>query len=273
MDTLKKGSKGQFVLLMQEMLAKLGYTVGTDGSFGPGTEKAVIQFQKDNNLKQDGMVGSKSWIILTELFNKKKSNVTEIKSTFLGETDFIEFSKKYDLEPAAVKSVHEVEASGRGFKDGKIKILFEGHVFWRQLVKNGIDPKKIMTGNENILYPKYFSPNKYYKEEQHARLDKAIAIHEESAYCAASYGLFQIMGEHYNSLGFKSAKAFVDYLSASEANQLDAFGIFLVKNNLLHLLRGKKWAQFARGYNGKSYATNKYDIKLEAAYNRYKKIG
>ena len=92
MDTLKKGSKGEFVLLMQEMLSKLGYTIGTDGSFGPGTESVVIQFQKDNNLKQDGLVGTKTWIILSELFNKKKTNVTEIKSTFLSESDFTDFS-------------------------------------------------------------------------------------------------------------------------------------------------------------------------------------
>ena len=49
---LKKGSKGEFVQLMREMLKKLGYEVSTDGIFGSGTEKIVIQFQKDNNLKQ-----------------------------------------------------------------------------------------------------------------------------------------------------------------------------------------------------------------------------
>ncbi len=67
---LKKGSKGEFVQLMQEMLKKLGFTISTDGIFGSGTEKIVIEFQKQNNLKQDGIVGSKTWILLQELSSK-----------------------------------------------------------------------------------------------------------------------------------------------------------------------------------------------------------
>ncbi|MBL7764825.1 MAG: N-acetylmuramidase family protein [Chitinophagaceae bacterium] len=269
---LKKGSKGEFVLLMQEMLKRLGYNIGTDGSFGPATEKIVLQFQKDNNLKQDGMVGSKSWVILTELFNKKKGNVAVISSTFMGESDFNAFAQKYNLEPAMIKAVHEVESNGRGFTNGKIKILFEGHIFWKQLKERGIDPAGLTRGNENILYKNYFSPNKYYKEDQHSRLDKAKAIHEEAALCSASYGLFQIMGNNYKDLGYPTAKAMVDYMSQSEANQLDVFGKFIVKNNLINALRSKKWAQFAKGYNGPSYKSNRYDTKMEAAYKKYSKM-
>jgi hypothetical protein len=32
-------------------------------------------------------------------------------------------------------------------------------------------------------------------------------------------------------------------------------------------LKAKDWAKFAKLYNGPNYAINKYDIKLEAAYN------
>ncbi len=54
----KKGSKGIEVEKIQNLLTKKGYSLGKiDGDFGPKTEAAVILFQKDNDLKQDGIVG------------------------------------------------------------------------------------------------------------------------------------------------------------------------------------------------------------------------
>ena len=53
---LKVGSKGDDVKKLQE---KLG--LGADGSFGPGTEKAVKEWQTANGLKADGLVGDGTW--------------------------------------------------------------------------------------------------------------------------------------------------------------------------------------------------------------------
>jgi peptidoglycan hydrolase-like protein with peptidoglycan-binding domain len=53
---LKNGSKGGDVKKLQE---KLGLTA--DGSFGPGTEKAVKKWQIDNDLAADGIVGEGTW--------------------------------------------------------------------------------------------------------------------------------------------------------------------------------------------------------------------
>ncbi|EFL89183.1 peptidoglycan-binding protein [Ahrensia sp. R2A130] len=52
MSILKKGMKGAPVKRLQE---KLG--VGADGDFGPGTQKAVMDFQKANGLSVDGIAG------------------------------------------------------------------------------------------------------------------------------------------------------------------------------------------------------------------------
>jgi hypothetical protein len=38
---------------------------------------------------------------------------------------------------------------------------------------------------------------------------------------------------------------------------------------LLSALKGKKWAAFAKGYNGADYARNLYDAKLAQAYFKY----
>jgi len=53
---LKIGSKGEDVKKLQ---AKLG--LSADGSFGPGTEKAVKKWQIDNDLAADGIVGEGTW--------------------------------------------------------------------------------------------------------------------------------------------------------------------------------------------------------------------
>ena len=53
---LKKGSSGEEVKQLQE---KLGLT--TDGSFGPGTEAKVIEWQSANGLTPDGIVGDVTW--------------------------------------------------------------------------------------------------------------------------------------------------------------------------------------------------------------------
>ena len=53
---LKVGSKGDDVKKLQ---AKLG--LAADGTFGPGTEKAVKKWQIDHDLNPDGVVGDGTW--------------------------------------------------------------------------------------------------------------------------------------------------------------------------------------------------------------------
>ena len=50
--TLRKGSKGDGVKMMQEALG-----IGADGAFGPGTERALKAWQTANGLTADGIAG------------------------------------------------------------------------------------------------------------------------------------------------------------------------------------------------------------------------
>lgn len=70
MRTLRKGSKGEEVKILQNRLIKLGYELpkyGADGDFGNETYAAVKEFQSehlDSNRKKltvDGIVGKKTW--------------------------------------------------------------------------------------------------------------------------------------------------------------------------------------------------------------------
>ena len=62
--TIQRGSKGEFVIVAQEILVDLGYDIGptgVDGDFGSRTEAAIKLFQKRHGLEQDGIVGPKTW--------------------------------------------------------------------------------------------------------------------------------------------------------------------------------------------------------------------
>ena len=76
MELLKKGSKGDSVKLLQELLNKHGFNLTVDGDFGNKTEEAVKQFQKHLNLTVDGIVGSKTFEALQA---KYEANINIIK--------------------------------------------------------------------------------------------------------------------------------------------------------------------------------------------------
>lgn len=61
MSILKVGSTGPDVSTLQDRLRELGFDPGaTDGNFGPGTEAAVIAFQRSEGLLADGVVGPRT---------------------------------------------------------------------------------------------------------------------------------------------------------------------------------------------------------------------
>ena len=67
--TLRRGSKGEYVTLLQTKLIQKGYDLGrwgADGDFGSATEKAVKEFQRDHALNSDGIVGNATWTALDE---------------------------------------------------------------------------------------------------------------------------------------------------------------------------------------------------------------
>ena len=272
MIALKYRAKAPEVYTLCEMLHKLGYEIKISDSFTLEVDEAVKDFQEKNALVSDGNVGIKTWQVLFD----KSSKIFSSNDLFLSEADLIDFSKVHNLELAAVKAINEVESSGKGFLiNGKPKILFEGHVFWQQLLHRGINPEHLLTSeNKNVLYPKWTKAFYQGGVKEYDRLNEAIAISsdsrvKEAALASASWGSFQIMGYHAVSLGYASVQDFVDKMYLHEREHLKAFGKFLEVNNIMTDLRNRNWAKVAQKYNGESYKVNKYDQKLEKAYEKY----
>ena len=76
--TLRKGASGSRVKIMQQALIDLNYLSGkADGKFGSQTLAAVLAFQKQQNLSQDGIAGKKT---LSALENAVKSGAVNTAS-------------------------------------------------------------------------------------------------------------------------------------------------------------------------------------------------
>ena len=60
--TIRRGDRGSYVLEMQTILHRLGYMVGElDGIHGTETHGALVRFQLDNGLDDDGVCGRETW--------------------------------------------------------------------------------------------------------------------------------------------------------------------------------------------------------------------
>lgn len=187
----------------------------------------------------------------------------------LSASDIRNAAASLGVEPCAIQAVVDVESNGRGFlSDGRPKILFEGHVFWKELQKRGINPVPLAIKHPGIVYSRWDKSKYKGGAAEWERLNSAALIHKDAALCSASWGLFQIMGFNYRLCGFDSVQAFVDAQKESEVRQLAAFCEFMSNNGLVMFLACREWAGFARRYNGPDYAKNQYDVKLRKAYER-----
>ena len=67
LPVLKKGMKNHHVKMLQTLLIANGHNCGSsgaDGDFGSGTLSALKSFQKEKNLKVDGICDADDWTAL-----------------------------------------------------------------------------------------------------------------------------------------------------------------------------------------------------------------
>ncbi|RKG50479.1 DUF3380 domain-containing protein [Acinetobacter cumulans] len=178
-------------------------------------------------------------------------------------------AKLLGIETAALRAVIEVECKSSGFNaDGTPVILFERHVMRQRLIANkrDIDLKLISVERPDLCNKTDGGYGLY--SAQHGRLNAAAQYHRASALESASWGIGQVMGYHWQSLGYPSLQAFINAMYKDEASQLEAMCRYIKVNGLVNALKNKDWKAFARGYNGSAYAKNSYDVKLANAYKK-----
>lgn len=63
-EPLSRGMEGDAIAALQTRLGELGYMDTVTGFYGRNTEQAVTDFQSDNGVEADGVVGSSTWALL-----------------------------------------------------------------------------------------------------------------------------------------------------------------------------------------------------------------
>ncbi|WP_313314543.1 N-acetylmuramidase family protein [Stutzerimonas nitrititolerans] len=259
---LSNGSRGLAVRNLQAALRLDGYAIAVDGDFGDDTEAVVRAYQRRVGLVDDGVAGPKTQAAL------QGRDTTR----YLKRQDLQQAADRLGVPLASVMAVNQVESRGEGFaSNGRPVILFERHVMFERLQANGVGAAQTdaLAAKHPALVNRK-SGGYIGGTAEHQRLAQAQQIHAAAALESASWGLFQIMGYHWQRLGYLDVQHFADTMALSEAAQLDAFVSFIEADPALHkALKARNWKQFARIYNGPAYAKNLYDVKLARAYEQF----
>src|SRR5690606_18162773 len=100
-------------------------------------------------------------------------------------------------------------------------------------------------------------------------LERAISLNPKGALESTSWGLGQVMGAHWEWLGYRSVHELVAEARESIAGQVRLMLRFIEKADLAAALRAQDWRSFARRYNGPAFARNNYDKRMADAYQRW----
>jgi hypothetical protein len=182
-----------------------------------------------------------------------------------------ELAEQFGIELASLRAVIAIESAGSGFDTyGRPKALFERHHFYKHIKANYDQALIDEAVAKRLAYPKWGTlPYPKGSNGVYQEIELAYEIAPREALLSTSWGMGQVMGGNYAVAGCASVDEMVDQAMESEELQLQHMLNFIKNANLLTKLQAQDWAGFAKGYNGPSYATNQYDIKLEAAYNKF----
>lgn len=187
-------------------------------------------------------------------------------------------AQAFSIPSANLLAMIDVESDGKIFSpvvhDGKPEpyILFEPHKFYARLT----EPARSEAVKLKIASKTW--NKKLYPGTQEGRWDQIATarallnkydLDPDIAYECASWGVGQVLGEHWNELGYTSARAFIDRMRSGVDGQIEAMIKYCVRNNLLDELQKGQFTALARGYNGKSFKANKYDTRMEEAAKLY----
>ncbi len=200
----------------------------------------------------------------------------------LTELQIEELAKKYGLTYAIVRTVIEIESSGSGFIDGKLKIQFEPRWFEKLMSKATLKrinlaiercKNKAWSEEDKAIYNnwKLSTENKVSIQatEQDA-FKAAFSLDQKACYLSTSYGLGQIMGFNFKRAGYISVTDMVHAFNESEYNQLKGMLEFINTDpGMFQALKNKNWREFAKRYNGPAYEKFSYHKKLEESYNQF----
>lgn len=176
---------------------------------------------------------------------------------------------QHAIAPAVLLAVAIVETNAVAFAavaDRREPLVrFEGHYFDRLLP--GDARKRARAAG--LAHPRAGAVrNPASQAARWALLARAAQIDEAAAYASTSWGLGQVMGAHWQALGYADPLALAAAARRSAEGQFELAARFLKLGGLHALLERGDQRGFARRYNGPGFARNRYDEKIAAAHAR-----
>ncbi|MCF8000374.1 MAG: peptidoglycan DD-metalloendopeptidase family protein [Halanaerobiales bacterium] len=102
--SLEVEDRGEAVKEVQSLLKKVGYDISTDGIFGYRTKEVVKDFQANNNLKVDGIVGDNT-------YNNLKKMAEDIKYVVNKGDTLYEIANKFDTTVQDIKKSNNISGN------------------------------------------------------------------------------------------------------------------------------------------------------------------
>lgn len=229
----------------QEFLKTKGFYTGSiDGVIGSGTKKAILACFK----------------------NKKAAAITP--------QDLLVFAKQLgDTNTVRIRAVAKVESAGAGwFNDGRPKILYERHKFWKYNDDKTAPKSLFFNYPDGGNYTADADKNNL--NDSYDKLLKACEYDPQAAFMSVSMGMFQVMGFHYYNMGFATPWEMLYACTHYEREQYRLLVNYILMNNLQKAFLAispnpDTCRPLALGYNGKTYVKFNYHGKLASAVKHF----
>lgn len=212
-------------------------------------------------LAVDGQGGPATRAAVLAMFaNRQAPRVTE--------AELQGFADRLGCTLRQLRTVALVESGGGGFDaDGRPRILWERHYFWKRL------RLKIPLISDPAPGGYTLDANRNGINDSWEKLATACCTAPGWAFESASWGKFQIMGAWWAKLGYASAIEFAWAMRESEAAHYEALVRYCETFGLVPAIRAISGnpvtcVPFAKGYNGAGFRKFNYDGKLAEAWRK-----
>lgn len=175
----------------------------------------------------------------------------------LDEYDIPQLAYRIGVSEDHLQAFLNVESRSRGFdRMGRPVMLFEPHVFYRNL--EGAERDEAVRAG--LAYPRW--GQEPYPRDSYPRMHRAVEINETAALKSASWGLTQILGENFSTVGYATVQEMVASFMRDEEEHVEAMVKFILAAGIADDLRAERWETVARIYNGPGYKKNGYHTKM-----------
>ena len=162
-------------------------------------------------------------------------------------------------DPFLLRAIMEIESGGNAFINNRLVLRLEPHVFVGQAHQNDTTlVQQTFQGTDSwhpvghkVFINTQWLPVHGNQNNEWQAFQAACVIDNEAAARSCSMGWAQIMGFHYNRIGYDSALQMLDSFSIAKVNQDWGFVSFILSDPQLTVaLQNKDLRTFVRIYNG-----------------------